>query len=126
MQERSFAAALSADRSTSRLTLRIGSVVSRVLCASGGQWAARSRWHPDGIGNSSGLLGRYLTEHISGVGAFGLRRAECDGTSELSIPNFRNRNGKSAAFLRGYGIQGYINPAPDKTLQCTLVCYVIR
>jgi choline dehydrogenase-like flavoprotein len=152
-------AALSAADSTSRLTLRAGSVVSRIICAGGGQWAegveyvdrlsgatravhgkvvilcastiettrimlnSTSQWHPDGIGNSNGLLGRYLTEHISGVGAIGLRRGECDGTSELYIPNFRNRNGKSETFLRGYGIQGYINPYPDRTVQCTLVSF---
>lgn len=82
-----------------------------------------SRWHPDGIGNSNGLLGQYLTEHICGVGATGVRAGECSGPSDFYIPNFRNRQGKTSKFLRGYGIQGYLQPGAAKTTQCTLICF---
>ena len=70
--------------------------------------------HPDGVANSNGLLGQHLTEHVSGVSAIGLRAGECDGASELYMPNFRNRNGNTEKFLRGYGIQGYIKPGPGR------------
>lgn len=79
--------------------------------------------HARGIGNSSGLLGQYLTDHISGVGVTGLRAGECDGPSDFYIPNFRNCNGHNEKFLRGYGIQGYIRPGPQQTTECTLVCF---
>jgi choline dehydrogenase-like flavoprotein len=84
---------------------------------------SRSASHPDGLGNSSGMLGQYLTEHISGVSATGFRNGDCAGVSELYIPNFRNRSGPRASFLRGYGTQGYLNPGPGDTTQCTLVCF---
>lgn len=82
-----------------------------------------SRWHPDGVGNSNGLLGQYLTEHVSGVGATGVRDGECSGPTDFYIPNFRNRQGKTEKFLRGYGIQGYLQPGAGKTTQCTLICF---
>jgi choline dehydrogenase-like flavoprotein len=99
-----------------------------VLCASTIETTrimlnSRSTAHPNGIGNGNGLLGRQLTEHVSGAGAMGLRDGECHGESEFYIPNFRNRNGRAEKFLRGYGIQGYIKPGPGKTTQCTLVSF---
>jgi choline dehydrogenase-like flavoprotein len=150
--------ALAAAESTSRLTLRSHSVVSRVICDRTGGRAlgveyvdcrsgasheaygavvilcastiettrimlnSTSARHPDGIGNSNGLLGCYLTEHTCGVGATGLRVGECQGPSEFYIPNFCSHS-RPADFLRGYGIQGYIKPGPDNTQQCTLVCF---
>jgi choline dehydrogenase-like flavoprotein len=151
--------ALAAAESTTRLTLRAHSVVSRVVCDRTGRRAlgveyvdcplgstreahgkvimlcastiettrimlnSASSRHPYGIGNTNGLLGQYLTDHISGVGVTGVRAGECGGTSEFYIPNFRNRSGRNEKFLRGYGIQGYIRPGPQQTTQCTLVCF---
>ena len=99
-----------------------------ILCASTIETArimlnSTSRAHPRGVGNSSGLLGQYLTEHISGVSATGLRDGECDGASDFYIPNFSNRNGCTGSFLRGYGIQGYLTPRETNRTECTLVCF---
>ena len=70
---------------------------------------SRSRHHPDGLGNSSGLLGRFLMDHTY--------VAACEGTlpsrvtaprkqwSWAYIPQFRNVRESSPGFLRGYGVQ---------------------
>jgi len=151
--------ALAVAESTSRLTLRTHSAVSRVICDKSGSRAlgveyvdcrrgdtreahgkvvllcastiettrimlnSTSPAHPNGVGNPTGLLGRYLTDHTSGLRATGLRAGECHGASEFYIPNFRNRGTPTGKFLRGYGIQGYIKPGPGNTTQCTLVCF---
>jgi choline dehydrogenase-like flavoprotein len=104
----------------------LGKVI--ILCASTIETTrillnSASPQHPDGLGNSNGLLGRYLTEHTSGVKVTGVRRGECASHSDFYIPNFRNRDGDKESFLRGYGIQGYIGPASDKVTQCELACF---
>ncbi len=67
---------------------------------------------PDGLGNSSGALGRYLMDHTMSVGASG----SVDGWSDRNttghrpngvyIPRFRNIGDQHPDFLRGYGYQG--------------------
>jgi glucoside 3-dehydrogenase (cytochrome c) catalytic subunit len=147
-------AALACAQSTTRLTLRVNSVVRSVICDGNGKRALGVEYvdglsgtahevhakvvvlcastiettrimlnstcpaHPDGVGNSNGLLGRYLTEHVSGVTTSGLRRGECNGPTDLYIPNFRNRNGNTEKFLRGYAIMASINPWPGKGMHC--------
>lgn len=76
---------------------------------------SRSRQHPNGLGNSSGLLGRYLVDHFGGISAFGhfptLASRESqneDGKAAgLFIPRFRNLDEKTKhpKFLRGYGFE---------------------
>jgi choline dehydrogenase-like flavoprotein len=75
-----------------------------------------NRQDPGGLGNSSGVLGKYLMDHIwVGGGA----RAEFPDLSQapsldgpnrpngIYIPRFQNtRTSKSPAFRRGYGFQG--------------------
>jgi choline dehydrogenase-like flavoprotein len=73
----------------------------------------RSATNPNGIGNHSDVLGRYLVDH-HGVGAF----AEIPGFEDsnyrgrratgILIPRFRNLGGQDADadFTRGYGFQG--------------------
>jgi choline dehydrogenase-like flavoprotein len=75
--------------------------------------------HPDGIGNSSGVLGTYLTEHTN-VSAMGRRAGRVASSGEIYIPNFRNRSGTDQKFARGYGIQGYIVPGADDSTWCML------
>jgi len=72
--------------------------------------------YPKGLGNSSGLLGHYLMDHVVGGGASGT----FDDLSELPSANppdrpngiylvrFRNTpaTGKHPHFIRGYGYQG--------------------
>ena len=67
---------------------------------------------PDGLGSSSGALGRYLMDHHLGVGAGG----QMDGYEDkyyygrrpngFYIPRFRNMNGEKRDYIRGFGYQG--------------------
>jgi choline dehydrogenase-like flavoprotein len=74
---------------------------------------SRSAAHPNGIGNHSDVLGRYLIDH-SGVGAFaeipGFESHNYKGRRPTGIymPRFRNVGGQDADadFTRGYGFQG--------------------
>ena len=76
---------------------------------------SKSRQHPNGMGNSSGVLGHYLVDHFGGIGASGFfhmlaGRATVneDGkTSGLLVPRFRNisRETKQQRFIRGYGFE---------------------
>jgi choline dehydrogenase-like flavoprotein len=71
-----------------------------------------SRWHPNGLANSSGVLGHYLSDHFTAGSVVGilpeLVGAEIrndDGTSNASyIPRFRNVSSRHPDFLRGYAI----------------------
>jgi choline dehydrogenase-like flavoprotein len=74
---------------------------------------SRSAANPNGIGNHSDVLGRYLIDH-HGIGAF----AEIPGFEDsnykgrrptgIYVPRFRNLGGQDsdADFTRGYGFQG--------------------
>ncbi len=68
---------------------------------------------PDGLANSSGVLGRYLMDHTMSTGA----KAKFPGWEDhtftgerpngIYIPRFRNVTEPSADFIRGYGYQGW-------------------
>ncbi|MDZ7781652.1 MAG: GMC family oxidoreductase [Halioglobus sp.] len=68
---------------------------------------------PDGLANSSGVLGRYLMDHTLGVSGMGLFLDDMDTyyfgnrPTGLYIPRFRNLDGQDddADFVRGYGYQ---------------------
>jgi len=75
-----------------------------------------NRQYPNGLANSSGVLGHYLMDHITGAGAYG-ELEDLGGKPNMNGPNrpdgiyvirFRNtHNGpRSKNFLRGYGYQG--------------------
>ncbi len=76
---------------------------------------SKSRQHPNGLGNSSGVLGHYLVDHFGGIGASGVFHtlAGRDPVNEdgkaagLFIPRFRNLNQetKHPKFIRGYGFE---------------------
>ncbi|MGH9435807.1 MAG: GMC oxidoreductase, partial [Terriglobia bacterium] len=77
---------------------------------------SKSRQYPNGLANSSGVLGHYLMDHITGGGASG-EIANLGPKPTINGPNrpdgiyvirFRNtHNGpRSKNFLRGYGYQG--------------------
>jgi choline dehydrogenase-like flavoprotein len=67
---------------------------------------------PDGMANSSGVLGRYVMDHHYGSGAGGRmpgfldRRTIGSRPNGIYIPRFRNVNTEHPDFLRGYGMQG--------------------
>ena len=74
---------------------------------------SRSAKHPNGIANSSGVLGHYLMDHITGGGAGGvlpmLKGVPDDRARRpngIYVPRFRNIADKHPDFLRGYGFQG--------------------
>jgi choline dehydrogenase-like flavoprotein len=74
---------------------------------------SRTREFPDGLGNSSGQLGKNLMDHIMGGGAYGrvdapLDRAEFGRRPNgIYVPRFRNVGNQKSPFLRGYGFQGW-------------------
>jgi len=73
-----------------------------------------SEKYPQGIGNSSGVLGHYLMDHFGGPGAYGfipaLKSARVkneDGkASGFYVTRFRNLEERHPNFLRGYGFEG--------------------
>jgi choline dehydrogenase-like flavoprotein len=75
---------------------------------------SRSTTHPDGVGNSSGLLGCYLSEHIMGIRGSGYVPARIGTETTLDdgrpvspyIPRFRNITDRHPDFIRGYHFQG--------------------
>jgi choline dehydrogenase-like flavoprotein len=75
---------------------------------------SKSRNQPNGLANSSGVVGRYFCEHVMGPRASGIlpmlrSRASTndDGRPQSTyIVRFRNVTDKHPDFLRGYGFQG--------------------
>ena len=77
---------------------------------------SKSRQHPGGLGNSSGHLGRNLSEHVLGPRVEGIYRPRVgakpvndDGRpGGFYIPRFRNLDAatKGNGFIRGYGLEG--------------------
>lgn len=72
--------------------------------------------YPNGLANSSGVLGKYFCEQIMAGSIMGVvpklrgRRSFADdarphGTG-IYIPRFRNLRDKSSSFIRGYGFEG--------------------
>ena len=90
-----------------------------VLCASTLESArllllSKSRFHPNGLGNSSGVLGHYLMDHTIRAGAAGYLRSLAgkpdmwdDGRANgIYIPRFRNLKTRHPKYIRGWGYQG--------------------
>src|SRR5205085_369466 len=75
---------------------------------------SRSPARPDGVGNSSGLLGCYLSEHLMGIRGSGYMPARIGTETTLDdgrpvapyIPRFRNVTDRHPDFVRGYHFQG--------------------
>ena len=67
---------------------------------------------PNGLANSSGVLGQYLMDHIGGPVTTGTYSGFADRydsgrrPTECYVPRFRNVNDKDERFLRGFGYQG--------------------
>jgi choline dehydrogenase-like flavoprotein len=81
---------------------------------------SKSAQHPSGMGNSSGLLGCYLSEHHMGPSATGFMPTRIGTEATLDdgrptgpyLPRFRNVTDKHPDFIRGYHFQGG-GGAPD-------------
>jgi len=108
------------DRQTSETKEYFAKVI--FLCAStlGSTWImlnSKSDSFPNGLGNSSGTLGKYLMDHHFMV----VTRAEFEGYEDnyhygyrpngIYVPRFRNIKDKHPDFIRGYGMQGGANRA---------------
>jgi choline dehydrogenase-like flavoprotein len=104
------------DRVTKKAHEVFGKVV--VVCASTIESTrlllnSASRQHPNGLGNSSGVLGHYLMDHTYAISVGGTVPAVAkypyaydDGRNNGAyIPKFRNVWDKHPKFIRGYGIQ---------------------
>lgn len=103
-----------------RITRAHGEVQGRVvvLCASTLETTrillnSRSPRYPNGIANSSGVVGHYLMDHVMGGGAGGILPvlagvADSRGNrpNGIYIPRFQNVTDKHRDFIRGYGFQG--------------------
>lgn len=85
---------------------------------------SRSDSFPNGLGNSSGTLGRYVMDHQQAGFAFGIT-TEFMGKyyygyrpNGIYIPRFRNLDPArpDSDFLRGYGFQGAAMPMEGKML----------
>lgn len=74
--------------------------------------------HPAGLGNSSGVLGRYLMDHTYGIGFDGLAprregrgwRSERHRSFGCLIPSFRNFGETNVDYLRGFEIEMQVMP----------------
>jgi choline dehydrogenase-like flavoprotein len=105
-----------------RLTREPREVYGRtvILCAQTQESArillnSSDREHPNGLANSSGVLGRYMTAHVRSAGGRGEfptfgGKPKLGGPSRpvgIYIAPFRNtRNAQSSPFLRSYGYEG--------------------
>jgi choline dehydrogenase-like flavoprotein len=77
---------------------------------------SQSSAHPQGVGNSSGVLGRYLMDHFTVEGAGGLipslqssKREETGRPCGFLIPKYVNAEGtgnRNSNFVRGYRFDG--------------------
>src|SRR5439155_888341 len=75
---------------------------------------SRSTAHPNGLGNSSGVLGCYLSEHLMGIRGSGYIPARIGTEATLDdgrpvapyVPRFRNVTDRHPDFIRGYHFQG--------------------
>ncbi|MGA9520769.1 MAG: GMC family oxidoreductase [Myxococcaceae bacterium] len=80
---------------------------------------SKSPTHPDGIGASSGVLGRYLMDHIVGNIYFYMpevaedgRTWELLGSDSIVIPRFVNLGDGGEAYARGFGMWGGVHRLP--------------
>jgi len=68
--------------------------------------------YPNGIGNTSGVLGHYMMVHIGGSGARGKVPGHLDSYYKgrhpggIYIPRFKNIKDQQGEYLRGFGYQG--------------------
>ena len=75
---------------------------------------SKSTTHPNGIGNSSGHVGRNFCEHVMGPGVTGLVKDRIGKPKTIDdgrpggfyVPRFRNLTDKQPNFIRGYGFEG--------------------
>ncbi len=100
-----------------------------ILCASSIEsarllFASATPQHPAGLGNSSGVLGRYLMDHVH-LGGINADMPDVPGAENGGrkaswgyIPRFRNLGTNGHGFVRGYGLQVF-----TEGNQCALTAF---
>jgi choline dehydrogenase-like flavoprotein len=80
---------------------------------------SKNNAHPEGIGASSGVLGRYIMDHSAGNIYFYMPDVKDDGggyellgSDSIMIPRYQNLGNKRESHLRGFGIWGGIQRLP--------------
>lgn len=79
---------------------------------------------PNGLGNSSGVLGRYLMDHVSGISVTGvfnrdIPASEDSGAGMFYVPNWQTpRGSRNNGFSRSYGYQLFTLRADHELLPC--------
>jgi len=75
---------------------------------------SKSSQHPNGIANSSGVVGHYFCEHLMGPNVTGLAKDRIGAPRTLDdgrpggfyVPRFRNLDDKRSDYIRGFGFEG--------------------
>ncbi len=108
-----------------------------VLCASAIESTrillnSKTDQHPAGLGNSSGMLGHYLMDHIK-ITLTGLIpnperffkgvTPKSDLSGNLFIPQFRNLSDQHPQFIRGYGVQAFTGWNAQKAVTFSMSAY---
>ncbi len=76
-----------------------------------------TREFPEGLANSSGVLGRYLMDHHAGIGASGAYAGLQDSfyygqrAASVYIPRFRNLWKNNQEYIRGFSFENYTSRA---------------
>jgi choline dehydrogenase-like flavoprotein len=80
---------------------------------------SRGRAHPEGIGASSGVLGRYLMDHSAGNVYFYMPDVpdeggpyDFSGCDSILIPRYQNLGDRRERYHRGFGVWGGIQRLP--------------
>jgi choline dehydrogenase-like flavoprotein len=82
---------------------------------------SKSAQHPNGIGNGSDVIGRYLCEqtmmHVRGylpaLAGTPTQNDRGNGGGHIYMPRFNHRDGHRRDFLRGFGMQFWFTGAPS-------------
>jgi choline dehydrogenase-like flavoprotein len=75
--------------------------------------ASRSEFFPNGLANRSGAVGRYLMDHVVGIGAWGTHPGFLDRyyygrrPTGFYLPRYVNLGQSEDEFVRGFAFQGY-------------------
>ncbi len=99
-------------KKTSTISARVVFMCASTIASTQILLNSRSEKFKTGIGNSSGVLGHYLMDHVAGAGAYG----RIEGYENLYykgrrpngiyIPRFANITEQHNSFKRGFGFQG--------------------
>mgnify|MGYP000379602337 CR=1 FL=1 len=95
-----------------QLTARIIFICASTLASVQILLNSTSAQYPNGIGNTSGVLGHYIMDHNTSSGASGIAPGNLDSYYQgrrpggIYIPRFRNVTHPQGEYLRGFGYQG--------------------